>query len=283
MSGLALALALGAAVAHATWNLLFKQTAGGITFAWLCSLAATLLYFPGAAADIAARGADDLAILAPLALVSGGIHLVYLLVLQRAYASGDLSLVYPLSRGLGAMLTATLAILLLGEHPSLVGALGIAVVVGGAAMLAWPQERRMPQQDVVLATATALLIAAYTLWDKYAVDDQHLSPIVFLWCLMCAQTILLTLVAGRALRSLRQTVRDAWRPAVAFGVLAPTSYTLTLFALTLAPASYVAPARETSVLIGAVLGTSILGEEGGMRRVAAALAIVAGVATPAAA
>jgi drug/metabolite transporter (DMT)-like permease len=283
VSGLALALALGAAVAHATWNLLFKQAAGGIVFAWVCCLAATVLYLPAALMVIAARGADDLSTLAPLALVSGGIHLAYLLVLQRAYVSGDLSLVYPLSRGVGGMLTATLAVLVLGEDPSLVGAVGIAVIAGGAATLAWPHERRTTRRDVTLAIATACTIAAYTLWDKYAVDDRHLSPILFLWCLMCAETILLALVAGRVLGSLRQTVHDAWRPAAAFGVLAPTSYTLTLFALTLAPASYVGPARETSVLIGAVLGAWVLGEEAGLRRVGAALAIVAGVAALAAA
>jgi drug/metabolite transporter (DMT)-like permease len=283
VNALALLLVVGAAAAHATWNLLFKQTGGGIAFAWLCCLAATVIYLPFAVMVAAALGPGDVTMLVPLALVSGAIHLTYLLLLQRAYAGRDLSLMYPLSRGIGAMLTAMAAVPVLGEHPTVPGVVGVAVIASGATMLAFAGEHRATWLDLLLAIATAVPIAAYTLWDKYAVADKHLSPVVFLWCLMCAETALLTVVAGRAARSIRELVRSSWRSAAAFGVLAPASYTLTLFALSLAPASYVGPARETSVLIGAVLGASVLGEEGGRLRVAAALAIVAGIAALAAA
>src|SRR3954452_4955508 len=127
MSGVALALVLGSAVAHASWNVLFKQAFGGVVFSWLAMLTSAVLLTPVAIVEIG-QGEAGIEI-AALAIASGCMHFAYILALQRAYRDGDLSHVYPLSRGLGALLTAVIAVAALGEDPSPLATIGIALIL----------------------------------------------------------------------------------------------------------------------------------------------------------
>jgi drug/metabolite transporter (DMT)-like permease len=128
MSLTVLALVIAAAVAHASWNLLAKPAAGGPAFVWLCAVAGTLLYPPVLAvalvADPGPLGWTAFALMAG----SGALHAVYFILLQRAYGTGDLSVVYPLSRGTGPLLSATAAIAFLGERPSLLALAGATLI-----------------------------------------------------------------------------------------------------------------------------------------------------------
>jgi drug/metabolite transporter (DMT)-like permease len=124
---------------------------------------------------------------------------------------------------------------------------------------------------------TGVAIAGYTLWDKHAVDDLALSPLVYYWGTNTANALLLTALV----RNRRGSVRLAWQTskAAAGGValLSPLAYVLILFALARAPVSAVAPARELSILIGTLPGTTVLAEGEGARRAVASVAILAGV------
>lgn len=124
---------------------------------------------------------------------------------------------------------------------------------------------------LVLVAAFALLtgcvIAAYTLWDKQAVDAVALSPIVYYWAGNLVVTALLTPLAIRRRDELADTWRRYRRQDLGVGLLSPAAYILVLFALTKAPVSYVAPARETSILIGAVPGATALSEGDTRRRI----------------
>ena len=60
-------------------------------------------------------------------------------------------------------------------------------------------------------------------------------------------------------------------------MLSPISYILVLTALTISPVSYVAPTREISILLGAVLGTRLLAESDAQRKLVASGAMVLGV------
>jgi drug/metabolite transporter (DMT)-like permease len=128
MSLTVLALVIAAAVAHASWNLLAKPAAGGPAFVWLCAVAGTLLYPPVLAvalvADPGPLGWTAFALMAG----SGALRAVYFILLQRAYGTGDLSVVYPLSRGTGPLLSATAAIAFLGERPSLLALAGATLI-----------------------------------------------------------------------------------------------------------------------------------------------------------
>ena len=270
-----LALVLAAAVAHASWNLFAKPAQGGAGFVWLCAVAGTVLCVPvlvvALALDPGPLGWTALALMAG----SGALHALYFVLLQRGYATGDLSLMYPLSRGTGPLLSSLAAIALLGERPTGLALAGGLLVVAAMLSLARPGDRSAETGFFALLTGTA--IAGYTLWDKQAVGAVGLSPIVFYWGTNLVNALVLTPVALRR----RADVRRAWttsrRRAAAVGVLSPLAYILILYALARAPISYVAPARESSIVIGTLFGALLLHEPDIRRRLVAAGVIVAGV------
>lgn len=280
MSLLALALVLVSAVAHATWNLFAKRAGGGPPFVWLFDALATLLYAPLVLASLLWTRPH----LGGLALVflagTAPLHLTYFLLLQRGYRSGDLSLVYPLARGTGPLLSTALAILLFGERPSALALAGALSIVGGVFVLTGgPLRLRHAGADpaVLFALLTGVVIAGYTLWDKRAVSVVGIPPLLLNWTNGLGRTLLLTPVALRRWPAVRAEWREHRREAFGVAILSPLAYLLVLTALVFTPVSYVAPARESSILIGALLGTRLLAEGEPRRRLAAAGAIVLGV------
>jgi drug/metabolite transporter (DMT)-like permease len=275
-----LSLVLAAAFAHAGWNFLAKGAGGGATFVWLSQLSATLIYLPVVVIALASTSSplewETLGLMAG----SGTLHAAYFVLLQRGYATGDLSLVYPLARGTGPLLSGAAAIVFLGERPSALALAGsLTIVTAVFSLVARPGEslHHGARTAVVFALLTGVTIAGYTLWDKHAVGPAHLSPIVYNWGTQLTVVVILTpWVLSR--RSDLGAVWSASRgPAAAVGVLSSLAYVLVLYALARAPVSVVAPARETSILIGTLLGTTVLAEGDGARRMIAAAAILLGV------
>jgi drug/metabolite transporter (DMT)-like permease len=283
VSATALALILVAAVAHATWNLFSKQAsaAGASSFVWLMSLSATVAYAPVVAASVLLSPPR----LTPLDWVfmtgTGLLQVGYFLFLQSGYRLGDLSLVYPLGRGSGALLAALAGITLLGERPGTAGITGIVLVVLGVLVLGVPVApavRAAPaSRAVIFALVTGTFIASYTLWDKYAVSTLNVPPLLQGYASLPVMALVL---APSALRQRDRTTR-VWRQyrrqVAGAAVLSPLAYILVLIAMSFTAVSAVAPAREVSVLAGVVLGRRLLGEGSLARRLAAAAAISAGI------
>ena len=283
MSTVALALVLASAALHATWNLAAKRAGGatrGPAFVFAFSSATAILYAPLALRWGGARVAD----VAPLAWVfvlgSAALHVGYFVALQRGYRVGDLSIVYPIARGVGPALATVGAIALLGERPSALALFGTLLVVGAAVALATgrPRPGARVGPGVRWGLVTAVFIASYTLWDAFAVARVGVPPILFLWWSELARAALLAPVVLRRPDDLRHVLRHHRGAVATVALLSPLAYLLVLTAFTLAPVSLVAPAREVSVLIGALLGTTLLGEGGRRRRLSAAAAMVVGVA-----
>jgi drug/metabolite transporter (DMT)-like permease len=140
VSATAITLILIAAVAHASWNLFSKQAAqtGAISFIWLAATAGTILYIP----VIAVAWAGGWLHLTALGWVfmagTGVLESAYFVFLQSGYRLGDLSLVYPVGRGTGALLAAVAGIAFLGERPGPVAIGGIIAVVAGIALIGAP-------------------------------------------------------------------------------------------------------------------------------------------------
>src|SRR3954453_12649300 len=173
-----LALVLAAAFAHAGWNFLAKGAEGGAQFVWLCAALGTLIWAPALAGALAVHpGGFDWAAVGLMA-GSGALHALYFTLLQRGYAEGDLSLVYPLARGTGPLLSGAAAIALLGERPSALALAGGLIIVAAVFSLV---GRRGSREAVVFAVLTGVAIAGYTLWDKHAVGPSELSPIIYNW------------------------------------------------------------------------------------------------------
>jgi drug/metabolite transporter (DMT)-like permease len=280
----ALGLVLVAAVCHASWNLVAKRVGGGPAFAWLFTAMSSVLYAPlGIAALVIVH--PQLTAAAWIFIVGNGVlHVAYLLTLLRGYRTGDLSVVYPVARGTGPMLASLAAIVLLGERPSALALCGIASIgvgvfslAGGGRSQTGTQGRRPPLEGVAWGLVTGAVIATYTVWDKHAVAALAVPALFYEWAGGIVRTAGLLPIATRRSGDVRAAWRDHRREALAIAILAPFAYILVLTALVTTPVSYVAPAREVSILIGAMLGASLLGEGDLRRRVPAAAAIVIGV------
>src|SRR5918997_1853412 len=201
MTLFALVLVMVAATFHATWNLLAKRVGdGGAVFVWLFGALSMLIYAPLAAVLVLVerprRGAAALVFM----FGSGVLHLGYFVLLQRGYAVGDLSLVYPLARGTGPLLATAAAIVLLGERPGALAVAGIVLVTVGVILLTTEPggvRKHGWGRGVVYGLLTGAFIAAYTIWDKHAVSALLVPPILQSWATTLVTTGLLTPLAGR--------------------------------------------------------------------------------------
>lgn len=301
MTPVALALALASAVTHAIWNLMVKRaglSANTPAIAWLLFAVSVLLFAPVAIWYVATGRAVLTMEMVPWIAGSAALHTVAFLMLLRAYRSGDLSVVYPLARGTGPLVVTLLCVALLGEPATVASvsgailiALGIVVLRGlplmpaGAAAAARPATTAgiasLPAPALPHAAGQAILlgilIAAYTLWDKHVVGPLGLAPFVLECLLSLAMAALATPLVARQASTIRATLRAHSGLLVVVALLSSFFYVLFLTALATSPASRVAPARELSILIGALLGTKILGERDAPRRLPAALMMSAGV------
>ena len=277
MSGAALALVLVSAGLHATWNLLAKRAGGGAAFACAAFLASAVLLARFAVGEVVA-GAHPGGLTAVLLMAgSGCLHAAYFALLQRSYAVADLSLAYPVARGTGPLITAVIAVTIIGERPSALAIGGILLVAGSILVLAGSPVTLLRNRPAGLGAALACgcTIAAYTVWDKESVSSADLPPVAYLFGTMVVAGVVLFPFA-RAAR-----IRQVWgvspRALIGTAVFSPLAYVLVLFALQTSPVSYVAPARELSVVAGALLGAPLLGEPAGARRIGAAIAIAVGL------
>lgn len=280
MEGLAFGLVLTSATLHAVWNFLAKRASGDSAFVWLFSALATIIYLPLAIIILILQqpriGLPEVGALA----VTGLLHVAYYMLLNRGYRAGDLSLVYPIARGAGPMLSVVGAVLLLGERPSLLAVIGMLLIVAGVVVVTGnPSQARRDgvTTAIVYGLLVAVSIAAYTLWDKQVVSVYLIPPLILTWTSTTIRTVILAPHALRHWQQVRQDWRRFKREALGIAVLDSLSYILFLIALSFSQVSHLAPLRQTSILIGAFLGARLLAEAAGRRRVLAAGVMMAGV------
>ncbi|MEP7292755.1 MAG: DMT family transporter [Chloroflexota bacterium] len=280
MSAFAIVLVLSAAVIHATWNYLAKRTYGGIPLVWLYGTIATIAYSPFILilflTTSVPLGAPQLLSMA----VSSILQLAYFLLLTRGYQVGDLSLVYPLARGTGPMISTLLAVLLFGERPSVLAVFGALLIAGGIFVLTGdPRKLRQAGagQGILFALMTGVMIASYTLWDKAAVSVYLVPPLLLNWFSSIMHSLVLLPFARQRWGAVLREWHDHRWQVLGIAVLSPLAYLLVLTALTFSRVSYVAPMRESSVLLGTLLGVRLLAEGDTRRRVLGASIIVVGV------
>lgn len=288
-------LIAGGALAHAAWNIVLKASpAAGIRFVALTVALSTALLAPFGAPALLPVLAESPGLVG-LLLASGALHCGYFLLLQRAYAAADVSVVYPLARGTGPLLSVAAAVLVLGERPAPIALAGAAVVIAGVVVigLAGPRAsddspapdaatdargRHRRAVGVALGAAVGVLIAGYTVLDAVAVTAAGLSPVGYFWGSLVAQ---LAILAPWLLARPTTTARAARRHApaiVAVGILSPLAYVLVLAAYAYAPVAIVAPAREASVVLIALAGWLLFREPHPAQRLVGSAVVVAGVA-----
>jgi uncharacterized membrane protein len=277
VSGGALALALGAAVLHATWNVLLAGSRDSVAATGALLLYGTILLAPFA---LFAGGVSAEAV--PFVAASAAFELAYFVLLARAYRSGELGVVYPVARGSAPVVVLALTALGLGKGVSELAAVGVVLVAAGILLLSanrpalrvhtthYPGQSR---EDLGWGLAIGVTIAGYTLIDSEGLDHADPLPYLSLIAAVCAATYcggLLATGQGHALKAELRKPRAPLTAAATFG-----AYALVLAALELAPPAPVAAVRESSIVIAAVMASLFLKEP---LRIAGPLLVAAGVA-----
>jgi drug/metabolite transporter (DMT)-like permease len=287
MSLNAFALIVLAGLIHAGWNIVAKKAAGDARFAFFTAFIMMLFWAPlgwWLGRDVVPTwGRAEWA----LVVASGVLHVFYYVILLRGYRKADLTVVYPVARGSGPLLSSLVAIALLGERVSALGVAGIVGVVGGVFLIAGgpgllraaqdPQARQRVLKGMRYGLLTGAFIASYTVVDGYAVKFLLMSPILVDYMGNFVRVALLAPAVLRDLPTAAQLWHRQWRYAMLVAVISPVAYVLVLYAMREAPLSHVAPAREVSMLFAALIGGHLLGEGDRVARVLGALCIAAGV------
>ncbi|MFN8499912.1 MAG: DMT family transporter [Anaerolineae bacterium] len=281
MPASALALLLVSTLTHTAWNAWVKGSRAKLSFLWLGLLAAIFIYaLPVALTTPLAVPASAWRVL----LLSAVFETGYLISITRAYTVGDLSLVYPVARGSAPLIIALASAALLSERLPAAGYAAIGLLTVGiyfVSLVGWRDFTRPLKAILTPAALWALLaglfIAGYSTVDKVGVG--LMSPSAYNLWVFIAMTILglpvVLWLDGRAL--LMRTARTEWRQVLAGGVFVMGTYFMVLWALSMAPASYVGAVRGVSVLLGAVWGWRFLGERLGATRVIGACLMFAGL------
>jgi uncharacterized membrane protein len=281
MSLYVLVLVLIAAVLHATWNLLAKKTKGKTPLIWLQYLASNILYLP-LLLFLLQQG--HISFSQPLfwfSLSSSFLHLGYFIVLQKGYRSADLSVVYPLARGSGPVVSFIAAILFLNEPLKLSAVLGLLLITGGVFIitgLSFKKENNSKiKTGITWGILTGLFIALYTFNDTLAIKNYAVSPLLFTLVTNLMSVIILAPFVLPQKAALKHEIKTHKWIIAAIALLSPAAYILVLEALKYAPLTVVAPARETSILLGVFMGSRVFNEEDGKRRLIASVLILGGI------
>jgi len=266
---------LGAGLLHAGWNALLKSAPGGdpmldmatiVAGSAICGL--VVIPFVGVPDTSAWK----------FAAVSSIIHWGYYVTLAHAYRTGDLSFAYPLMRGSAPLIVTLLGIVFLREWPSPQIALGIALISLGIVSIAFARRGRHPPSAAGWALANACIIAAYTLVDGAGARASG-NPLAYVsWLIFLEAIPFLAWISTRQGAVAFAYIAHGWRRGLLGGAASLGAYGIVLWAMTRAPVAAVAALRETSVLFAALIGAFVLKEGLGLRRLAGAVSVVAGVA-----
>lgn len=260
---------LGAALLHATWNVLVK--AGGdkeletiniaLGSGLVALIAALLLPAPARAAW-------------PWVAGSALVHILYFMFLAGAYRWGELSYTYPVMRGGGPMIVALGGALVLGELLPLHQTLGVLLVCAG--ILAFAAGRH-DGRATAFALANAVVIAAYTLIDGQGARISGAPASYAMWFFVANGVVILVYGLLRRGRAVGVYWQRNWLRALVGGSCALGSYGIALWAMTRAPIAIVAVLRETAVIFGAFIAWFVLREKMTRRRLAATGAVMLGL------
>ncbi|HXH03246.1 MAG TPA: EamA family transporter [Candidatus Competibacteraceae bacterium] len=267
-------LVLFAALLHATWNALVKQ--GGDRLLILAAV-------NGCGMLVGALGVPLLQPPAPASwiylLLSIVLHFGYYYFLLQAYRFGDLSHVYPLARGAAPLLVLLGGLWAAGE--TLPGGAVVGVLLASAGIISLAFDRGLPwwrdPRPVLYALGTSLFIAAYTVVDGLGVRASGSPAGYIFWLFFLDGWPLLLFALARRRRQLWTFLAREWRIGLGGGLAAITGYGLVIYAMSRGAMAAVSALRETSVIMAVLIGTWLLGERFGARRMAAACLVTLGV------
>jgi uncharacterized membrane protein len=261
----ALTLALGSAALHAAWNLLLARCRDIEAAA-----AATFVLSVVFAAPFAVIWWSAEPSVWPYALASALLETVYVIALAFAYRVGEVSFVYPITRGVAPVLTLAATIAVLGHAVSVTEAVGVLLVAGGVVLVRGPEGN--PDARAMLAIATiSASIAAYTLVDRVGI--QHAGAFTYFVLVLAGPAVVYAPIVG-----ISAVRRELGFLTVLAALANLGSFTLGLLALRRGAAAPVLAVRSTSIVIATLLAGRVLAEHVSRGRIAGSIVVFAGVA-----
>ena len=205
------------------------------------------------------------------------IHGCYRLCVIYSYKFGDLSFVYPIARGGSSFLIAVFTLIILQDHVSLLGFVGILIVCTGIFLISYSKNHRFNFNAFILAVSTALLIAIYTIIDGLGVrlSENKFSYIFWMLLLNGIPLLLISIFSKEKLLSNLNTKIISW--GIPAGILAILSYGIVIWAMKHIEIAYVSSIRETSIVIATLIGFFLLREKKAGKRIIPALLVLVGI------
>jgi drug/metabolite transporter (DMT)-like permease len=273
-----LAAVLCAAALHALWNSLVKSAGDKFLSSAVVAL------WCGAAAVVAALVLPRPASAAmPFIVASALIHVVYFILVGLLYRSADLSVAYPIMRGLAPLIAAIIALVTLGEAPGPIASLGVAALVAGVLAMGASgfAHGRINRPTIIVALANSVVIAIYSVVDGQGARVSGAgSAFAFAynsWADALTALAYLPIILGLRGRAALAAFAGDWRRGLVGGLAAFFGYAIVVWAMTRAPIATVAALRETSVVFAAIIGVVALREPFHAQRAVAVLVILAGI------
>jgi drug/metabolite transporter (DMT)-like permease len=264
-------LILVSALCHAVWSAIVKSSKNPLSLMGITSVLEVTIFLP-------------LTFTVPFPtlevwyflIATVIIHVFYRLNVIYSYRYGDLSYIYPISRGSSCLFVAIISILFLSSDISVAGFVGILIVCIGLFLISYSKNLSFNFRGFALAISTAILITAYTLVDGVGVrlSENGFSYIYWLFTLNGIPLLIIGLISKDGLRK-RETY--TFRSGIAAGVFATSSYAIVVWSMQFIEIAYVSSIREISIVFAAIIGMLFLFEKNAKSRIIPSILIVSGI------
>ena len=264
-------LVLFAALCHASWSAILKNSNNGLAIMGITSIIEIIVFFP-------------LVFVVPFPTIdiwyfiiaTTLIHGFYRYSVVLSYQYGDLSFVYPIARGGSCIIVGLVSLLFIYSDISLFGVIGILVICFGLFMISFLTTKRFNKSAFIIAITTAILIAAYTLLDGIAVRKTE-NAFTFIFWMLLLNGIPILLYALISKNGLRKKNSYNLIDGIVAGVLAILGYGLVVWSMQFIEIAYVSSIREMSIVLATILSVYLLKEKDAKKRIIPSIVIVIGV------
>ncbi len=264
-------LILVSALCHAVWSAIIKSSKNPLSLMGITSVLEVTIFLP-------------LTFTVPFPtlevwyflIATVIIHVIYRLNVIYSYRYGDLSYIYPISRGSSCLFVAIISILFLSSNISVAGFVGILIVCIGLFLISYSKNLSFNFRGFALAISTAILITAYTLVDGVGVrfSENGFSYIYWLFTLNGIPLLIIGLISKDGLRK-RKTY--TFRSGIAAGIFATSSYAIVVWSMQFIEIAYVSSIREISIVFATIIGMLFLFEKNAKSRIIPSILIVSGI------
>lgn len=264
-------LVLFAALCHASWSAILKNSNNGLAIMGITSIIEIIIFSP-LVFTVPFPTIDIWYFIIATTLLHG----FYRYSVVISYQYGDLSFVYPIARGGSCLIVGLVSLLLMHSDISLFGVIGILVICFGLFMISFLTSKRFNKSAFIIAVTTAILIATYTLLDGIAVRKTE-NAFTFIFWMLLLNGIPILLYALISKNGLRKKNSYALIDGIVAGVLAILGYGLVVWSMQFIEIAYVSSIREVSIVLATILSVYLLKEKDAKKRIIPSIVIVIGV------